>query len=70
MNGIKRKFEAGYTPQQNSVSECKNRTIVEMARFMLKGARASKGRSSRYSCLPSQYKKNRKSGKVNKRKIK
>jgi transposase InsO family protein len=37
MNGIKRHITASYTPQQNGVAERKNRTIVEMAKSMLKG---------------------------------
>jgi transposase InsO family protein len=37
MNGIKRQLTASYTPQQNGVAERKNRTIVEMAKSMLKG---------------------------------
>ncbi|KAG6487034.1 hypothetical protein ZIOFF_055615 [Zingiber officinale] len=35
-NGIKRQLTTSYTPQQNGVAERKNRTIVEMARSMLK----------------------------------
>ncbi|KAG6511143.1 hypothetical protein ZIOFF_029198 [Zingiber officinale] len=35
-NGIKRQLTTSYTPQQNGVAERKNRTIVEMARNMLK----------------------------------
>ena len=35
-NGIKRELTARYTPQQNGVAERRNRTIVEMARSMLK----------------------------------
>ena len=35
-NGIKRQLTASYTPQQNGVAERKNRTIVEMARSMMK----------------------------------
>ncbi|XP_073152109.1 uncharacterized protein [Henckelia pumila] len=34
--GIQRQLTARYTPQQNGVAERKNRTIVEMARSMLK----------------------------------
>ncbi|KAL0426868.1 UNVERIFIED_CONTAM: Retrovirus-related Pol polyprotein from transposon TNT 1-94 [Sesamum latifolium] len=36
-NGIKRQLTVSYTPQQNGLAERKNRTIVEMARSMLKG---------------------------------
>ncbi|XP_057449943.1 uncharacterized protein LOC130741148 [Lotus japonicus] len=35
--GIQRQLTIRYTPQQNGVAERKNRTIVEMARSMLKG---------------------------------
>eukprot|EP00253_Pinus_taeda_P036700 PITA_36700 len=35
-NGIHKQFTAGYTPQQNGVAERKNRTIMDMARSMLK----------------------------------
>eukprot|EP01018_Ginkgo_biloba_P037286 Gb_00434 [translate_table: standard] len=35
-NGIKRQLPTSYTPQQNGVAERKNRTIVEMARSMMK----------------------------------
>jgi len=35
--GIKRQLTAPYTPQQNGVVERRNRTVVEMARSMLKG---------------------------------
>lgn len=35
-NGIKKEFTNSYSPQQNGVAEKKNRTIVEMARSMLK----------------------------------
>ena len=34
-HGIVRQTSAPYTPQQNGVVECANRTNVEMARFML-----------------------------------
>ncbi|WVZ85487.1 LOW QUALITY PROTEIN: hypothetical protein U9M48_032409 [Paspalum notatum var. saurae] len=34
--GIKRQLTASYTPQQNGIAERKNRTVVEMARSMLK----------------------------------
>jgi transposase InsO family protein len=33
--GIKHEFSAPYTPQQNGVTERKNRTLIEMARTML-----------------------------------
>ena len=33
--GIKHKFSAPYTPQQNGVVERKNRTVIDMARTML-----------------------------------
>ena len=33
--GIKHEFSAPYTPQQNSVVERKNRTLIDMARTML-----------------------------------
>jgi transposase InsO family protein len=33
--GIKQRFSASYTPQQNSVVERKNRTLIDMARTML-----------------------------------
>jgi hypothetical protein len=36
LHGIKRHFTARYTPQQNGVDERKNRTIMDMARSMLK----------------------------------
>ncbi|GKB15467.1 retrovirus-related pol polyprotein from transposon TNT 1-94 [Tanacetum coccineum] len=35
-HGIKRELTAPYTPEQNGIAERKNRTIVEMARCMLK----------------------------------
>lgn len=35
-NGIKIQLTASYPPQQNGISERKNRTIVEMARSRLK----------------------------------
>lgn len=35
-SGIRKQFTARYTPQQNGVAERKNRTIMEMARSMLK----------------------------------
>jgi len=34
--GIERQLTVVYTPQQNGVSERKNRTVMEMARSMLK----------------------------------
>lgn len=37
-SGIQRQLTAPYTPQQNGVVERRNRTVVEMARCMLKGA--------------------------------
>ena len=43
-SGIRRELIAPYTPEQNGVVEHKNRTVVEMARSLLKG----KG-------LPNQY---------------
>ena len=36
-HGIKKQFTTSYTPQKNGVAERKNRTIMEMARSMLKG---------------------------------
>jgi len=35
-NGIHKQFTTRYTPQQNGVAERKNRTIMDMARSMLK----------------------------------
>nr|GFC29516.1 retrovirus-related Pol polyprotein from transposon TNT 1-94 [Tanacetum cinerariifolium] len=35
-HGIKRQLTAPYTPEQNGVAERKNRTVIEMARSMLK----------------------------------
>ena len=35
-NRIHRQLTAPYTPQQNSVAEQKNRTVVEMGRTLLK----------------------------------
>ena len=35
-HGIHKNFTTRYTPQQNGVTERKNRTIMEMARSMLK----------------------------------
>lgn len=40
-HGINRKFLVARTPQQNGIVERKNRTIQEMARTMLKGAKLS-----------------------------
>ena len=37
MHGIRRQLTAAYTPQQNGVSERKNRTILNMVRSMLAG---------------------------------
>lgn len=34
--GVERKLTIGYAPQQNSVSERKNQTVIEMAKTMLK----------------------------------
>ena len=34
-HGIQKKFTAWYTPQQNGITERKNRTIMEMVRSML-----------------------------------
>jgi transposase InsO family protein len=34
-NGIKRQLTAAYTPQQNGVSERKNRTLLNMVRSMI-----------------------------------
>lgn len=34
--GIEHQFTVPYTPQQNGVSERKNRTVMEMARCLLK----------------------------------
>lgn len=41
-NGIKHQLTARYTPQQNGVSERKNRTIMEMVRCMLKRKKLQK----------------------------
>lgn len=41
-NGIKRQLTAAYTPQQNGVSERKNRTIMNMVRSMLAGMKVPK----------------------------
>ena len=35
-NGMKKQFTTSYTPQQNGIAERKNRTIMEMARSMMK----------------------------------
>jgi hypothetical protein len=40
-HGIKRQFTTRYTPQQNGIAERKNRTIMNMARSMLKGRNVS-----------------------------
>jgi hypothetical protein len=40
-HGIKRKFSAARTPQQNGVIERKNRIVTEMARTMLKDSKLS-----------------------------
>ena len=39
-NGIRRRLATAYTPQQNGVAERKNRTLVEMARCMMRQAGA------------------------------
>ena len=39
IHGIKRKFSAAKTPQQNGVVERKNRTVQEAARAMLNEAK-------------------------------
>src|ERR1044071_860365 len=44
--GIKRELTAPYTPEQNGVAERKNRTVVEMARSMLK----AKGMPNEFWC--------------------
>jgi transposase InsO family protein len=36
LHGIKKELTTAYTPQKNGVAERKNKTIVEMARCMLK----------------------------------
>jgi transposase InsO family protein len=41
-SGIKRQLTAAYTPQQNGVSERKNRTIMNMVRSMLAGMNVPK----------------------------
>lgn len=41
-SGIKQQFTVPYTPQQNGVSERKNRSIVEMGRCMLQGKQLPK----------------------------
>ena len=51
-NGIQRQLIVSRSPQQNGVAERKNRTIVEMARSMLKGKGIPNnllGRSMSYS---------------------
>jgi hypothetical protein len=40
-HGIEKQFTTSYTPQHNGVAERKNRTIMEMARSMLKGKNLS-----------------------------
>ncbi|KAL4291772.1 hypothetical protein GQ457_14G025100 [Hibiscus cannabinus] len=40
-NGIKRELTTPYTPEQNGVAERKNRTVVEMARSMLRARELS-----------------------------
>jgi hypothetical protein len=40
--GIKRQLTAPFSPQQNGVVERRNRTVVEMARCMLKGMKISR----------------------------
>lgn len=42
-NGIRRELTAPYTPEQNGVAERKNRTVVEMARSLLKAKGLSFG---------------------------
>ncbi|GJU81957.1 retrovirus-related pol polyprotein from transposon TNT 1-94 [Tanacetum coccineum] len=42
-HGIKRELTAPYTPEQNGIVERKNRTIVEMARCMLKAKNLEDG---------------------------
>uniref|UniRef100_A0A5B7C2K8 Putative polyprotein n=1 Tax=Davidia involucrata TaxID=16924 RepID=A0A5B7C2K8_DAVIN len=41
-HGIKHQLTTSYSPQQNGISESKNRTIVEMACSMLKGKNLTK----------------------------
>lgn len=41
--GIEHQLTPPYTPQQNGVSERKNRNIMEMTRYMLHGKHQSKG---------------------------
>ena len=40
-NGIQQQFTVPHTPQQNGVTERKNRTLVECARSMIKGKNLS-----------------------------
>jgi hypothetical protein len=40
-HGIKKQFTTSYTPQHNGVAEQKNRTIMDMAKSMLKGKNLS-----------------------------
>jgi len=35
MHGIQRRLTAPYTPEQNGVAEQMNRTLIEMARYIL-----------------------------------
>jgi transposase InsO family protein len=37
--GIKRQFTAPYPPQQNGVVERRNRTVMEMARSLMKAGK-------------------------------
>ena len=39
--GIQRELTAPYTPKQNGIAEQKNRTVVEIARSMIKAMRLS-----------------------------
>lgn len=36
--GIRRQYTVPYTPEQNGIAECRNRTLQEMARAMIKQA--------------------------------
>ncbi|PKA66741.1 Retrovirus-related Pol polyprotein from transposon TNT 1-94 [Apostasia shenzhenica] len=42
IEGINRQLTAAYTPQQNGIAECKNRTLVEMATTMMEEKGLSK----------------------------